>query len=60
PDYLRRLCWEPPVPATTEAISAFLREKGARPWQIALVSGPLARAFVDAHQSENPATAEES
>ena len=60
PDYLRRLCWEPPEPATEEAISAFLREKGARPWQVTLVSAPLASAFVDARQSENPATAEES
>ncbi|MEU6083926.1 ribonuclease D [Streptomyces sp. NPDC047108] len=34
PDTVRRLCWEPPADATPEAVSAFLSDHGARPWQI--------------------------
>ncbi|MGP3947645.1 HRDC domain-containing protein [Streptomyces sp. 7N604] len=34
PDTVRRLCWEPPVEPTVEAVSAFLADHGARPWQI--------------------------
>lgn len=51
PDFLRRLCWEPPTPTTPETIGAYLLEKGARPWQVTLVSGPIDQAFVDADQS---------
>jgi ribonuclease D len=52
PDYLRRLCWEPPTPLTADSIGAFLRGKGAREWQISRVSAGLAEAFVAAHQSD--------
>jgi ribonuclease D len=51
PDFLRRLCWEPPTPATPESVSAYLLERGARPWQVTLVSEALSQAFVDADQS---------
>ncbi len=51
PDYLRRLCWDPPTPSDAESIAAFLRGKGAREWQISLVSPGLADAFVAARQS---------
>lgn len=51
PDYLRRLCWEPPSPATQDTIASFLRARGAREWQIELVAVALAEAFVGAHQS---------
>ena len=51
PDYLRRLCWDPPVPSTPEAIHAYLTEKGARHWQVSLISEALSKAFVDANQS---------
>lgn len=49
PDIARRLCWEPPVTLDSVAIEGFLRESGARPWQIALtlpvfVTGLLATA----------------
>ena len=54
PDYLRRLCWEPPQPETPASLSAFLADKGARPWQIALVADALAEAFVGARQSTAP------
>ena len=45
PDALRRLAWEPPVPATAETITAALTASGARPWQAELTAGPLADAF---------------
>jgi ribonuclease D len=45
PDALRRLAWEPPVPATTETITAALRASGARAWQAELTAAPLAAAF---------------
>ena len=52
PDYLRRLCWEPPEPETAESVARFLLDRGARQWQISLVAEALAAAFVDARQSE--------
>jgi ribonuclease D len=54
PDYLRRLCWEPPRPATTESIASSLLDKGARPWQISLVAEALHSAFVEASQTTAP------
>lgn len=33
PDYVRRLVWRPPVPATEESVDAALATLGARPWQ---------------------------
>ena len=48
PDALRRLAWEPPVPATPEAITAALTASGARSWQAELTAVPLAAAFASA------------
>jgi ribonuclease D len=45
PDALRRLCWTPPDPAHAPEIAEFLRGRGARPWQVELVSTPLESAF---------------
>ncbi|MFP3712470.1 HRDC domain-containing protein [Puerhibacterium sp. TATVAM-FAB25] len=45
PDALRRVCWAPPEPVTTEAVGEFLRGRGARPWQVELLAGRLAAAF---------------
>ena len=45
PDAVRRISWEPPRPATPEAVAAALTGYGARPWQVALTAGPLAAAF---------------
>jgi ribonuclease D len=45
PDAVRRLSWEPPDPATPEAVAAALAGYGARPWQARLVAGPVAAAF---------------
>jgi ribonuclease D len=33
PDYVRRLAWRPPSPATEESVDAALAGYGARPWQ---------------------------
>ena len=51
PDALRRLAWEPPAPATPEAITATLTGFGARPWQAELTAGPLAEAFAAATEA---------
>ena len=45
PDAVRRITWEPPEPATPEAVAAALAGYGARPWQVELTAGPLAAAF---------------
>ena len=46
PDLVRRLCWEPPDPATSASIEEFLRAGGAREWQIDLTASALAVAVV--------------
>jgi len=52
PDALRRLAWEPPAPATADAIAATLTGLGARRWQAELTAGPLADAFAVAAELE--------
>lgn len=47
PDLLRRLAWDPPSPASPDAVSDRLRELGARDWQIALVAPLISTAFVE-------------
>ena len=54
PDVLRRLAWDPPAPATIEAISAELNELGARRWQVEATAQIIAQAFVDAGQTMEP------
>jgi ribonuclease D len=56
PDALRRLAWEPPDPATTDAIAATLTGLGARRWQAELTAGPLAGAFAAAAETERAET----
>jgi ribonuclease D len=46
PDLLRRLCWTPPEIWDAAAIAEVLLSGGARPWQVELVSAPLAAAVV--------------
>jgi len=55
PEALRRLAWEPPVPATAEAVTAVLAGYGARPWQAALTAVPLAEAFAHPPAPDSPA-----
>ena len=53
PDALRRLTWGPveEIPLTPEAVAAFLRDHGAREWQIRLTAEPLAAALAAAEVS---------
>ncbi len=46
PDSVRRLAWSPPPEVSAAAVGAALREMGARPWQVALVATPIAKAFL--------------
>jgi ribonuclease D len=57
PDALRRLAWEPPDPATPEAIAATLAGLGARRWQADLTAVPLADAFAAAAAASAAASA---
>jgi ribonuclease D len=45
PDSVRRLCWTPPDDLDEATIAAFLREHGARNWQVALTAPVLAAAL---------------
>ncbi|WP_329620678.1 ribonuclease D [Streptomyces sp. NBC_01255] len=45
PDTVRRVCWEPPTPATPEAVATALAGYGARPWQVELVTPLLLEAL---------------
>ena len=51
PDAVRRLSWEPPDPATPEAVASALAGYGARPWQADLTAGPLAAALEQASRA---------
>jgi ribonuclease D len=46
PDAVRRLAWQPPQPASPEAVAAGLAGFGARRWQVGLTSLPIARALL--------------
>lgn len=55
PDTLRRVAWEPPIPADVESISQMLENVGARPWQIDATAQQIQQAFVDAAQETDSA-----
>src|SRR5580704_17472551 len=44
PDTVRRLSWDPPQPYDEQAVAQALAGYGARPWQIELTAGTIARA----------------
>ncbi|MFF0478134.1 hypothetical protein [Streptomyces sp. NPDC004284] len=44
-DTVRRVCWEPPAPATPATVSAAPSGRGARPWQVELVTPLLVKAL---------------
>jgi ribonuclease D len=46
PDAVRRLSWQPPADLSPSSVGADLAGYGARPWQVALTSVPLARALL--------------
>ncbi|MDP9395854.1 MAG: ribonuclease D [Actinomycetota bacterium] len=45
PDTVRRLAWTPPEDIGVDSVTAFLREHGARSWQVAMTAPALARAL---------------
>ncbi len=47
PDTVRRLCWEPPRPATPEAVAEVLSAHGARAWQVEQVTPALVKALAE-------------
>lgn len=47
PDYLRQLCFEPPVEISKASVSEALKGLGARDWQLEIVSEPLASAIAN-------------
>jgi ribonuclease D len=56
PDTLRRVMWEPPVPADEASIADALRARGARPWQVALTAAAIVAALLAAAIPATPAT----
>ncbi|PRY18335.1 HRDC domain-containing protein [Kineococcus rhizosphaerae] len=48
PDALRRVVWAPPSPLDADGVRAALAARGARAWQLDLVSAPVARAMAEA------------
>jgi ribonuclease D len=42
---VRRISWDPPQPSDPETVTLALAGYGARPWQVALIAGPLALAL---------------
>ncbi|MCH1883030.1 ribonuclease D [Agrococcus sp. ARC_14] len=50
PDTLRRVAWEP-TEATPEGVAEVLRDREARPWQVAATAQRIAAAFVEADQA---------
>ena len=45
PDFVRRLAWQPPEPLRRETVAEELTSRGARAWQIDMVTGPLTEAL---------------
>jgi ribonuclease D len=61
PDFLRRVAWSPPAPATARAIGEALTALGARPWQVDATAQVIADAFVEPIQSpETPSDSDSS
>ncbi len=54
PDAVRRLSWQPPDRLTAGEVAERLAGYGARPWQVEITAGPLARALVRAEEKEPP------
>ncbi|MFD6098982.1 HRDC domain-containing protein [Nocardiopsis flavescens] len=50
PDTVRRLAWAPPQAVDPDSVGAFLRERGAREWQIGLTAESLATALKNAEE----------
>ena len=55
PEFLRRVSWAPPVPATAETIADALSALGARRWQLDATAQVIADAFVEPIQTSETA-----
>ncbi len=64
PDYIRRLCWEPPPGATEVINEGAVREKlatlGSRQWQIDIVAPLIASALLEKEALPEPKVADEA
>ena len=62
PEVIRRICWAPPVGATTTynaaAVAQAMAGLGARPWQVDIVAIPVATALLEREPREIPAPEE--
>ncbi len=47
PGVVRELAWAPPEPLDSAMVAGVLADHGARPWQVALVAGPLTDALLN-------------
>ncbi|MFI6578255.1 HRDC domain-containing protein [Nocardiopsis sp. NPDC050513] len=50
PDTVRRLAWAPPRSVDADSVAVFLRERGARDWQVGLTAQALATALLGAEK----------
>ena len=58
PDFVRQVCWEPPTPATPEAIALSLGQLGARDWQIEKCAPVISKSLeADANSAVDEVTA---
>ena len=55
PDTVRRLAWAPPEPADAASVTGFLRERGARDWQVELALPLLLDSLTAAQDEPGPA-----
>ena len=60
PDFLRRVAWNPPTPATAQTVGEALTALGARPWQLDATAQAIADAFVEPIQSVETASEPDS
>lgn len=47
PSTLRDLCWRPPSPITPETVEEYLKDRGARNWQVWACSAIITVALLD-------------
>ncbi|CAN5879601.1 ribonuclease D [soil metagenome] len=47
PEWVRRLAWAPPEPIDTDTVGGFLRQRGAREWQVGLTAARFAEVMFD-------------
>ena len=52
PDALRRVAWTPPQPLEVDAVREALAARGARAWQLDLVSAPVTVAMAEARVAD--------